>query len=265
MQELLNGFPPGREWDIEAVQSPEDALKRIQAKPYGLVVTSPTSPSELDLALLSRMRRVRPHLKLILLTEKNTPDAVVSSIRAHAFSFFSGPFDSSAVSDMIERGLREPAWDDGIELLSAKPDWISLRLRCRMITAERLLHFMRELRSDLPEKEREDIGMAFREMLLNAIEHGGGFDPEERVDVSRIRTSQTIVYLIRDPGEGFSTTSLPQAAISNSPDEPFAHAAYRDKHGIRPGGFGILLSKGLVDELLYNEKGNEVVLIKRLT
>jgi anti-sigma regulatory factor (Ser/Thr protein kinase) len=33
---------------------------------------------------------------------------------------------------------------------------------------------------------------------------------------------------------------------------------------MRPGGLGILLTKGVVDELVYNEKGNEVMLIKRL-
>jgi anti-sigma regulatory factor (Ser/Thr protein kinase) len=31
---------------------------------------------------------------------------------------------------------------------------------------------------------------------------------------------------------------------------------------MRPGGFGILLSKQLVDELIYNEAGNEVLLVK---
>ena len=38
----------------------------------------------------------------------------------------------------------------------------------------------------------------------------------------------------------------------------------RDKLGMRPGGFGILLTRALVDELLYNEKGNEALLIKYL-
>jgi anti-sigma regulatory factor (Ser/Thr protein kinase) len=34
--------------------------------------------------------------------------------------------------------------------------------------------------------------------------------------------------------------------------------------GLWPGGFGILVAKQLVDELFYNERGNEVLLIKRL-
>jgi hypothetical protein len=34
--------------------------------------------------------------------------------------------------------------------------------------------------------------------------------------------------------------------------------------GLRPGGFGILLTRNIIDELIYGEMGNEVVLIKYL-
>ena len=34
--------------------------------------------------------------------------------------------------------------------------------------------------------------------------------------------------------------------------------------GIRPGGFGVLLTKKLVDDLIYSEQGNDVLLIKYL-
>ena len=38
----------------------------------------------------------------------------------------------------------------------------------------------------------------------------------------------------------------------------------RNEMGLRPGGFGILVSRNLADELIYNEKGNEVLLVKYL-
>ena len=71
-----------------------------------------------------------------------------------------------------------------------------------------------------------------------------------------------IVYHFRDPGPGFDRQDLPQAALSNPADDPLAHVQWRATHAMRPGGFGILLSKQLVDELVYNEAGNEVLLIK---
>src|SRR5205823_13128917 len=131
-------------------------------------------------------------------------------------------------------------------------------------TADRLLQFLREMGMDLPPAEQDIIATAFRELLMNAIEHGGHSDPNLRVTVSYVRTSKALIYYVRDPGDGFSMENLPHAAISNPPDEPTGHAEVRDQLGIRPGGFGILLTRNLVDDLVYNEKGNEVMLIKYL-
>jgi len=38
----------------------------------------------------------------------------------------------------------------------------------------------------------------------------------------------------------------------------------RAEKGIRPGGFGLVMTRAMVDELLYNEKQNEVVFVKYL-
>jgi anti-sigma regulatory factor (Ser/Thr protein kinase) len=38
--------------------------------------------------------------------------------------------------------------------------------------------------------------------------------------------------------------------------------SYREAENLRPGGFGVLLVKNSIDELLYNEQGNELVLVK---
>jgi anti-sigma regulatory factor (Ser/Thr protein kinase) len=46
---------------------------------------------------------------------------------------------------------------------------------------------------------------------------------------------------------------------------PTAHLLYREAHGLRAGGFGILFARKLVDEVTYNEHGNEVILVKYLT
>lgn len=45
-------------------------------------------------------------------------------------------------------------------------------------------------------------------------------------------------------------------------DHYLAHVEYRIAQAMRPGGFGILLAQQLVDELIFNEPGNEVILIK---
>ena len=169
---------------------------------------------------------------------------VIGALRAHAFSYFTWPCPPDQLrAAMIERALAEPDWDDGIELLSDKPDWISARVKCRLLSADRLLQFVDELSSDLSEDDRVNVGTAFREILLNAIEHGGQFDEGQSVEITRILALRAIIYLVRDPGSGFDQEALPHAASADSSD-PTQHVAYRAEHGLRPGGFGCLSHGG---------------------
>ena len=126
-----------------------------------------------------------------------------------------------------------------------------------------MLQFLHEI-SDLPEPERTDVAAAFREILLNSIEHGGHFDPDQYVEISYLRTRRMVMCRVKDPGEGFSLDEIRHASVANPPDDPIRHIAYRDAQGLRPGGFGVMMTQYLVDDLIYNEKGNEVLLVKYL-
>lgn len=239
-------------------------LAQIAGRTYDLVLTDAETSGTDDVELLAAIHQIRPGTKVIVIASESTPQDVLSAVRRHAFSYFSKPLDTDALKHMIAQALGLSAWDDAIEVKSAKPEWIALRVKCRKVTAERAVQFFRELKMDLPADQCEDIATAFREMLMNAMEHGGCFDANQQVEISCTRTNRVIVYRIEDPGEGFSFESLPHAAVSNPPDSPIDHVMYRLDHDIRPGGFGILMAKKLVDELIFSERGNEVALIKYL-
>jgi anti-sigma regulatory factor (Ser/Thr protein kinase) len=216
------------------------------------------------LELLGKIQQLRPSMPVLVMTAQNTPERVIRSILERAFAYFSKPFAPSAVLDMVAHALENPPGRDDIEVLSAKPEWIALQLRCKLETADRLLQFLRELQPELSADEQNDIAMAFRELLINAIEHGGHLDPEQKVEVAYIRLSHAILYYIRDPGAGFSFDNLAHAAVASAPGDPMRHLAIRSEAGIRPGGFGILMTRQIADELIYNEKGNQVLLVKYL-
>jgi anti-sigma regulatory factor (Ser/Thr protein kinase) len=217
-----------------------------------------------DLDLVGEIRAARPEARVIIISDCEEPELVLRAMREHTFAFFRRPFDPEALKDAVAQALGAPDWEDGIELLSGRPEWISLRLRCRRFTATRILQFFSELRVDLPDRERDSIATAFREILLNAIEHGGQLDPEKRVDVSRIRSERFVLYRVSDPGSGLTREALGHAASADPTGDPIAHELARAERGLRPGGFGMLIASSLADELLYNEKGNEAILIKYL-
>jgi len=248
--------------EIISVPTNVEALRTLRVRSYDLVVTDLDSSVGEDLALVEEMRAIRPGLRAIILSPETTPQEVIAALRSQIFAAFSTPFAPAELAAMIVLALEQDRWRDGIEVTSSLPDWIQLRMACNLINGERLVRFMTEHRSDLPQEERDNLMSAFREVLMNAMEHGAGFDDEKVLELSAARTQRAIVYHFRDPGTGFDPASLPQAAVSNPPDKPLAHLEYRIEHGMRPGGFGILIAKQLVDELVYNERGNEVVMIK---
>jgi len=263
IDELLTSVLATEDWNIQRAVDNQDALSLARTKMFDLIITGLKTRGPEDLELLRSIRSARPHLRLIILTDEWTPGDVIAAMRQGAFSYFSAPFEPSALAQMVRAAMAEPCWDDGIEILSATPAWVRLTARCDLLTANRLVQFLHGV-GGIPQADKDQIISAFREILINAMEHGAHFDPSQHVEISFIRARRAIACRVKDPGKGFSLEELRHAAAGSSPNDLFSHARVRDARGMRPGGFGILLAKKLVDELIYNEKGNEVVLVKYL-
>jgi anti-sigma regulatory factor (Ser/Thr protein kinase)/ActR/RegA family two-component response regulator len=263
VDEVLTSTLVPNSWCIRHVPNNFAALVLAETTPCDLILTSEKTSGTQDVELLRMIRRVRPHTRLIILTDEATPADVVSSMRERAFSFFSRPFSLESLAGMIRSAAEGPCWDEGIEVLSATPNWIRLAASCDMRTAERLVQFINEI-ADLPDTERENVAIAFREILMNAIEHGANFNPNEFVEISYLRARHMVMCRVKDPGHGFSLDEIRHSALANPPEDPIRHAIYREEQGMRAGGYGVLVARELVDELIYDEKGNDVLLIKYL-
>ena len=152
----------------------------------------------------------------------------------------------------------------GIEVVSVLPEWAQLRVPSDLAVIPPLQELLTQLEAGLSPEVSEAINCAFREMLCNAVEYGGHLDPAALVDVRFICLKHAFICHIKDPGDGFDPSSLDHAAINNPRDNPVRHAFVRETKGLRGGGFGILLASQLVDDLVYNERHNEVLFIKYL-
>jgi DNA-binding response OmpR family regulator len=253
-----------RAHEIESCAGGVEALRRVRDHAVDVVLTDPGTSIAEDLALAGEILALRPGVRVLVLAARATREEVIASLRAHVFACFTTPFDYPEIVDMIRRALDATGWRDGIEVVSGLPDWFTMRVSSHLLTAERLIRFMAEYQMALPDEQRDLLMTAFREMLLNAMEHGSGFDSEKVIEVTAAKTGRAIVYHFRDPGSGFDRSGLPHAARSLTPDDIMAATLRRAEMGLRPGGLGVLIARQIADELVFNERGNEVLLIKYL-
>jgi CheY-like chemotaxis protein/anti-sigma regulatory factor (Ser/Thr protein kinase) len=240
-----------------------EALQLLSAGSYDLMLLDVWMPKMNGLDVLAALPQEGAP-RVVVMTGDDTPETLLRVVRERAWRYVSKPVEPQALVELLQEVLAQTAVAPAIEVVSARPDWVELLVPCERAAVDRIESFMTHLEADLPGDVRESIGYAFRELLMNAIEWGGGLDPCRTVRVAFLRAQRMLLYRIADPGPGFNVEGLLHAAIGQPEDDPMAHAIVREEKGIRPGGLGILTVRAKVDELLYNEKRNEVVFVKYL-
>jgi CheY-like chemotaxis protein/anti-sigma regulatory factor (Ser/Thr protein kinase) len=261
---MLKGVLEEAGFAVTAVEDGEAALKELREGEFDLLLTDVWMPGVNGLELLSRLHQEPRHPRTIVMTSDDTSDVMLRAIREQAYHYFRKPFDPNAVVELVKDAVSANPSGAPIEVISAVPHWIELLVPCELEAVARIIGFMSQLKSELSDEDREHVGFAFRELLTNAIEWGGKLDPNQKVRISYLKTKRMVQYRISDPGTGFKIEDLNHAAISNPEDDPMQHSEVRKQKGLRPGGYGLFMVRDLVDELLYNEVHNEVVLVKYL-
>lgn len=99
-------------------------------------------------------------------------------------------------------------------------------------------------------KLRLNFRVGLSEALSNAMLYGNADDPRRKVRVEVTVGEREITARVRDEGEGFNPAAVP---------DPTAPSNLK-----KAGGRGLFLMRKLMDEVHYNEQGNEVTLVLRL-
>jgi serine/threonine-protein kinase RsbW len=88
------------------------------------------------------------------------------------------------------------------------------------------------------------------EALSNAMLYGNAHDPSKNVVVEISMNDGHLKATVKDQGSGFDPGSVPDPT--------------RPENLMRPCGRGLFLMRQLLDEVWYNDRGNEVTLVLRL-
>ena len=92
------------------------------------------------------------------------------------------------------------------------------------------------------------IQLAYEEAIVNAIRHGNRCDPEKTVVVDMTCDNERVTIKITDQGEGFDPQAVPDPRQDDLLDAP--------------GGRGVLLISEIMSEVHYNDRGNQITMVK---
>lgn len=246
------GFAP-RVWSGAALDS-----SRVKELQPGLIVVE-TGP----LASLCQQLKLDPATNLIPVVEVGA-SAAEAGQGEPGFHFSPNSSADSAAPEEVSRAIDDAlAWRD-----AARREGLATEFKVCLHSELGYLDELNKLlsehfcRSGLAEAEAKQITMAIRELGANAIEWGHRKEVDRIVTIHSRLNARKLTIVIRDTGPGFDRCELSHAA---SHDDPVSHLTVREGLGLREGGFGIMIAGGLVDELSYNESGNEVCLVKHLS
>ncbi|MFC1765929.1 ATP-binding protein [Planctomycetota bacterium] len=92
------------------------------------------------------------------------------------------------------------------------------------------------------------VHLALDEAFHNAVEHGNKKDSTKTVQIDYQIDAQRVELRIADQGPGFNPGSVPDPRIG--------------ANLYRPEGRGILLINAYMDDVKYNETGNQVIMVR---
>ncbi len=195
---------------------------------------------------------------IVMLTALGDSENRVHGFRVGANAYVSKPY---GIEDLFHAVSAARAWRAGMDEEHMQGE-IHVELNSEIAFLQELNDFLMNLCKSTPLSNEQllQLRQAVLEMGQNAIEWGNLHRVELLVHIRYRLFDDRVEIVVRDQGSGFNPDQLPHAAAD---DDPVAHLDIRDQLGLRTGGYGLMISKGMVDEMRYNDLGNEVTLIKR--
>lgn len=197
-------------------------------------------------------------IPVIMMTTLDDSNYRRRGFRVGANAYLTKPFQLEELAGVIGAAR---SWRDGLAQDRVRHE-VSLELDSHTAYLLDVDNFLDELCRQTPLSREQVIHLrqAFLEIGQNAIEWGNKMSPDKAVRVLFRAYDDRVEVVVRDEGIGFDPGKLPHAA---STSDPLAHIDVRERLGLREGGFGLLIARGLVDELHQGDRGNVITLTKR--
>ena len=267
------------EWLVEYAGNGEAALETMRIATPDVVVTDLMMPGMDGLQLVAAAREEFPSVPIVLVTGQGSEQLASKALRQGATSYVPKALLGEALLETVEQVLALASAGHKFERLMRCTT--NIRHKFQLDNNPELIgtlgEFVRRTMTQMRFGDAADlnhVGVALEEALLNALCHGNLELPVEQVPLVRQQlhdhgsssliderrqnaayadrkilvgfdvTHDRAQFVIRDSGPGFDASRLPAAA------DPASLSG--------EGGRGLVLIQNFMDEVSFNDIGNEL-------
>ena len=276
-RELARHLLERESWEVLQAEHGQAALERMAAAEVDLVLTDLVMPEMDGLAFVERSTADFPLVPVVLMTGRGSEEVAVRALEAGASSYVPKKQLARDLLEVVERILETSRERRSYKRLLGHLQSASFVLENDLHLIASLVSYLVGILRDsdlFDESDCHGITTALDEALTNAYFHGNlevsseirEHDPrayralaEERRQIAPYRDRRIVVraaltkddvrFVITDEGQGFNVGAVPDPTLP--------------ENLIQPSGRGIFLMRTFLDEVTYNDVGNQVTLLKR--
>ncbi len=266
------------DWNVEYAIHGHEALHKMEQASFDLVLTDLLMPGMNGLELVAAIRRRYPHVPVILMTSRGSEEIAAQALYEGAGSYVPKRLLPRRLVDTVARLLRLSGKREPSALLGRMTEMTcSFVLPNDARLADLLVNYLLEQTVQMwfcDATECLRIGVALQEALTNAMHHGNlqiGSDCRETspseyhaliakrsleapyrdrcVHVTARLRRDEVAFTIRDEGEGFDPSTLPDPRETANLE--------------KASGRGVLLMRSFMDDVRFEDRGRSVTLVKR--
>jgi CheY-like chemotaxis protein len=267
--------------EIDYALNGREGLEKVDRQTPQLVLTDMIMPEMDGLTFVRELQHLRPSVPIVLMTAHGTGATAIEALHAGAASFIPKAQLSDRLLPTIRRLLGMNREEANLQRLTEYQKYIhyTFELENKTKLIDSVIGLVQRATSSIHlgrSNERLQMGIAIEQALLNAIYHGNlGLPPYDIQEARKEGNVHNLVreraaespyaerkiyvdiqiwrdearFTIRDEGNGFDTSIVPTGKDPDDIDRQECH--------------GLTLMTNLMDEIIYNDRGNEVVMIKR--
>lgn len=240
---------------VSVFHSVDDAESALASKPFDLIILDEVVKGAKELINKLKRNKLTSSIPLLKIYAEGASFEKSEGLTLREDNKLQEPFDLDQLSELsiIE-------YDKIAKRKQETEHQVEFQFNSRQQDIERvndlILDLMRQ--TGLEDKAAMSLGAAFREGTDNANRHGNKSQEDRKVTVEYNLQKHKVYIHIKDEGEGFDWKHYMGVAEDKTAAQRSRERTAKGKRG----GLGIMLMMKCTDELRYNEKGNELTLIK---